>query len=117
MSIACRHCNGTGVGELRGWEAETLRELYNAIWKPTRSIVLALSYSTHRLKPTAVINRLNALVRMGLVERRSEGARGAVEWRRTAAGRVALARNRKAYVLKASSALKNPCLSDLHSKE
>ena len=74
--VNCRSCEGLGHVEL-GQEHARTYHLTSTSWETT-----AIQLARHRdgVTRTALINRLNELVRLGMLERRERGK--AVEWRR-----------------------------------
>lgn len=78
--IPCSACHGHGEVDLPAPYRQTLGRLTGR-WVST-DVVLRKHNAlvTVRPKRTALINRLNALVRWGLVDRR--GGRMALEWRK-----------------------------------
>lgn len=77
VHIPCTACHGHGEVELPAPHRVTLL-CCSYQWRDTAAIS-RVHAPARRPKPTALVNRLNALVRWGLVERRGTGC---VEWRR-----------------------------------
>ena len=77
--VKCNQCDGAGRHELSPPNWRTY-QLLGFDWHSTDAI---LANGPKRLKRTALLGRLNTLVRQGLAERRpNEQGRG-LEWRRT----------------------------------
>lgn len=74
----CSSCRGTGKRPLSNPMVDTL-QCVQILWANTLEI--ASADLLKKVKRTALINRLNALVRMRLVERSGSGRD--VYWRRT----------------------------------
>lgn len=75
--IPCSTCHGHGEVALPESYRYTLARL-DGKWLDTAGVLAR--HRTPIVRRTALINRLNALVRWGLVERRGTGR--AIEWRR-----------------------------------
>ncbi len=74
--VECKACNGTGRRKLTQVERDTLASI-DGSWTLTSQIRYNLG---GRVTWTATLNRLNALVALGLVQRR-DGTGRAIEWR------------------------------------
>jgi hypothetical protein len=79
-SEPCPTCGGTGKRErhLTELERNTLASVDDT-WTPTKTVHYNVG-GAHVVRATALINRLNDLVALGLVERRKAGK--SLEWRR-----------------------------------
>lgn len=77
IRIPCSACGGHGEVDLPAPHRETLRRL-DGEWRDTTSVLAR--HRTPIVQRTALINRLNALVRWGLVDRRGRGV--LIQWRR-----------------------------------
>ncbi|HEU4727662.1 MAG TPA: hypothetical protein VFT22_07230 [Kofleriaceae bacterium] len=77
VTAPCTACTGTGRRALSPKLAETLRAV-PAAW--TRTAEVGAVGKLRHVAQTALINRLNALVAAGLIERSMEGKRAM--WRR-----------------------------------
>lgn len=74
--LPCGHCYGSGKKEAPELSA-TLRVVSHARWQATLAIAKLLG-----LKQGAVCNRLAALLKLGLLDRRGSGSRHSpYEWR------------------------------------
>lgn len=80
IRIVCSACHGRGEVDLPAPHQQTLGRL-SGEWAST-DVVFSKhnALATVRPKRTALINRLNALVRWGLVDRRGSGR--SLEWRK-----------------------------------
>ena len=76
-TIQCPTCHGHGEVELPATKRLTLA-LLDGRWRTTSAILLR--HRSLAVERTALLNRLNALMRWGLVDRRGTG-RG-IEWRK-----------------------------------
>jgi len=75
IRVHCKTCDGCGRRKLTEIEQATLEAL-SYEWQSTTAIAKLLP---KRLKQTALIGRLNALVAVGLVERRRLGL--VIDWK------------------------------------
>ena len=78
-TIPCPTCHGHGEVALPAPHRKTLSRL-DGRWRTTTTVLALHGFAAARPTRTALINRLNALVRWGLVDRRGTG-RG-IEWRK-----------------------------------
>lgn len=77
-STRCRHCHGTGRVTIAMPYQITLK-LVPGVWTTTCDIHKTHKHK-HSVRLTALINRLNALVGFGLVEK--TGRHRGIHWRR-----------------------------------
>jgi hypothetical protein len=80
IRVPCSACHGHGEVELPAPYRATLGRA-DGEWRTTSDVLHRHGSILSAPARTALINRLNALVRWGLVERRGTGR--SVEWRRT----------------------------------
>lgn len=80
VSVPCESCSGCGRRWLHPHEQKTFDAVTARRWCDTSEVVNSLC----GVKKTAVINRLNKLVGLGLVERRRhpDGRGSLLQWRR-----------------------------------
>ncbi len=80
--ISCPHCNGAGRIHIEAYSPALADVLLHvtSTWQSTATINSAVD---DRIKPTAFVNRLQALARLGLVESRLDPTNARRrEWRR-----------------------------------
>lgn len=77
IRIVCSACHGHGEVELTAPYRQTLGRL-DGMWRDTTAVLRR--HRTPIVRRTALVNRLNALVGWGLVDRR--GSHNTLEWRK-----------------------------------